>query len=117
VDDMTMMDQRPSSGPSSPLDPAEEGITADPSSAPSSRTTSGPMLNGRGADWFPQSTDDIDSALADASAFCRHKCPMFSACIEDACHVFRIEKRADDARRAGLASRVGVLDEPTIGIA
>ena len=118
------MDPRLSSAASSRLaaeDPME-ATTDDPSSEASSSATSdateseGPNFKGRLEDWFPTSTGDATSALGDVSAFCMSSCPMFHNCPGDTCHVFRVEQRANAWLREGPASKVGVLDKPTIGI-
>lgn len=114
-----MPDPKLSFGLSSQPDPAEGAVSTDDLfSEPSSQAISTPdgELNGRGPDWFPENDDDANAALEDAGDFCAHKCPIFNACVEDACHVFRIQSRADSFRREGYASRVGVLDEQTIGV-
>jgi hypothetical protein len=76
----------------------------------------GPSLGGRDSSWTPAGTRDAREALDDAWAFCSRRCPIFHACAEEACHVYRIEQRAQEAFGQGPASEVGVLDKPTIGV-
>lgn len=111
---------KPSSGPSSRPDEATAAETtdepfSDPSSLPTSTAGADPALNGRGPLWEPTSAQDAEEAIADAFAFCSRRCPIFDACVGEACHVYRVEQRA--LRFRDGPEKYGVLPEPTIGVA
>jgi hypothetical protein len=74
------------------------------------------MLEGRGADWGPVDELDALDAIDAASEFCRGHCPIFDACVGDACHVYRVEHVASSYLEEGPASQVGVLDQATLGV-
>lgn len=80
-------------------------------------TTASPVFNGRDGAWEPASGRDAESLLSEASDYCRRRCPIFEACVEEACHVYRLEHRAKAYLTSdGPAAAVGVLDEPTMGV-
>jgi hypothetical protein len=92
----------------------------DPSSSESPEPT-GSRLTGilAGRDdlesWVP-GPDDAEAVIRDVAAYCRDYCPARLACVEDACRLYRLESRANEALAPAPSEDVGVLGSPIVGL-
>lgn len=69
--------------------------------------------------WTPGSDDDAQAAINSVGAYCRDYCPVRTACVEDACRLYRIEGRALDRlgyHRNVDSEAVGVVGQPVTGL-
>jgi hypothetical protein len=95
---------------------APASSTASPAATGSSRLT-GVLATATDLEtWAPADEREAQEAIGSVAAYCRDYCPVRLACVEEACRLFRLERRADAVIRHTPAERVGVLGQPVTAL-